>query len=309
MPRELPPLNAVRAFEAAGRNLSISKAARELGVSSGAVSHQVRLLEEYFGLPLFLRETRRVSLTSAGQACLPALTAGLDRIEEAVHRMNQAQKPGRVSVSVEISFAERWLVPRLARFRATYPEVVVELMGRPLDLEAAVYKSNFAIAYGSRRFQGLIVERMMSEHVYPVCSPTFASAYGLERPSDLRRGAPLLHDDTMARNAWYPDWSTWLSGQGQHDVDTAAGNRFTASSMALQAACEGDGIALGRGALVASDLRSGRLIAPFGIAHAPSFDYFVVGLPAALEQPQVAVFRDWLLDEGAKEGAALRPTG
>ena len=121
----------------------------------------------------------------------------------------------------------------------------------------------------------------------------------------MGRGVTFLHDDTMQRNAWYPDWSTWLNGQGLHDIDTAGGHRFTVSSMALEAACEGDGIALGRSALVGGDLRTGRLIAPFGIEHAPSFDYSVVGLPAALDEPQVALFRDWLLEEGAQESPPL----
>ncbi|NQV80338.1 MAG: LysR family transcriptional regulator, partial [Alphaproteobacteria bacterium] len=129
MPRELPPLTAIRAFEAAARNMSMTKAARELGVSPGAVSHQVRQLEEYLGVQLFLRETRKVSLTAAGQACLPALSAGLDNIEEAVRRITVAQRPGRVSVSVEASFAEHWLIPHLESFAKDYPGIVVELLG------------------------------------------------------------------------------------------------------------------------------------------------------------------------------------
>jgi LysR family glycine cleavage system transcriptional activator len=305
MPRELPPLNAVRAFEAAARNLSMALAARELGVSAGAVSQQVRQLEDYFETRLFLRGTRKISLTSAGQACLPALTEGLDRIEEAVHRLTQAQKPGRVTVSVETSFAERWLIPRLTQFNQVYPEIVVELVGRPIDPETMAYKTNIAIAYGPRRYQGLIVERIMEEGIFPVCSPAFAARHRLKHPTDLR-GIPLLHDDTMGGNAWFPDWQDWLTAQGVHDIDTAGGHRFTVAGMALESARQGQGIVLGRGALVERDLASETLTAPFGTEGGPSFDYYTVGLQAALELPQVALFRDWLMEEGSKTHAVVR---
>ena len=306
LPRQLPPLTAIRAFEAAARNLSMAKAARELGVSAGAISHQVRQLEEYFGTRLFLRETRRVSLTSAGQACLPAMTEGLDRIEEAVRRMTQAQKPGRVTVSVETSFAECWLIPRLTGFNETYPEIVIELLGRPIDPESMAYKTNLAIAYGPRRYQGLVVQRIMGEPIFPVCSERFRERFDLRKAADLRNAVPLIHDDTMLRNAWYPDWQAWLSTHDVHDLDTAGGNRHTVASMALESARQGQGIVLGRGALVQRDLDSGSLIAPLGKEGAPSFDYFTVALPAALEEPQVALFRDWLLVEGAREPEGLR---
>jgi len=305
MPRELPPLNAVRAFEAAARNLSMALAARELGVSAGAVSQQVRQLEDYFETRLFLRETRKVSLTSAGQACLPALTEGLDRIEEAVRRLTQAQKPGRVTVSVETSFAERWLIPRLTQFNQAYPEIVVELVGRPIDPETMAYKTNIAIAYGPRRYQGLIVERIMEEAVFPVCSPAFAARHRLKRPTDLR-DVPLLHDDTMSRNTWFPDWQDWLTAQDVHDIDTAGGHRFTVAGMALESARQGQGIVLGRGALVDRDFASGALTAPFGTEGASSFDYYTVGLQAALELPQVALFRDGLMEEGSNAAAVVR---
>jgi len=303
--RELPPLTAIRAFEAAARHLSMAKAARELGVSAGAVSHQVRQLEEYFGTRLFLRETRKVSLTSAGQACLPALTEGLDRIEEAMRRLTQANKPGRVTLSVESSFAEGWLIPRLTRFNEAYPEIVVELIGRPIVPETMAYKTNIAIAYGPRRYQGLVVERIMDEAIFPVCSPAFQEKHALRSPVDLR-GVPFLHDDTMSRNAWFPDWQMWLNAQNVIDLNTADGHRFTAAGMALESARQGQGIVLGRGALVERDLEAGALVAPFGADGAPTFEYYVLGLHAALEQPQVALFRDWLLKEGTTHAPALQ---
>lgn len=306
MPRELPPLNAIRAFEAAARNLSLTKAARELHVSPGAISHQVRQLEEYFGQPLFLRQHRKVSLTSAGQVCLSAMTEGLDRIEEAVRRVGQRQKPGHVSVTVETSFAERWLVPRLSRFREAHPEIVVEVAGRPIDPASLNTKTNLAIAYGARRYHGLVIERMMSEQVFPVCSPSFRDRFGLADIADLSDQIPLLHDDTMSSNADFPDWQTFLTAQEVHDIDTADGYRFTVSSMALEAAKDGQGLVLGRGALIERDLSDGSLVAPFSKLHPQSFDYYIALLPAALEEPQVVLFRDWLLDQGRSFTPQLR---
>lgn len=309
MPRELPPLNAIRAFEAAARNLSLTKAARELHVSPGAISHQVRQLEEYLGQPLFLRQHRKVSLTAAGQVCLSAMTAGLDRIEEAVRRVGQRQKPGHVSVTVETSFAERWLVPRLSLFRDAHPDIVVEVAGRPIDPTSHNTKTNMAIAYGARRYQGLVIERMMSEQVFPVCSPGFRDRYGLHDIGDLTEKVPVLHDDTMSSSPGFPGWQEWLAAQGLHDVDVANGYRFTVASMALEAARDGQGLVLGRSALIERDLSDGSLIAPFARAHPQAFDYYIVLLPAALEEPQVVLFRDWLLAQGRSFAAPLRLAG
>ncbi len=286
--------------------MSMTKAARELGVSPGAVSHQVRHLEEFLGVPLFLRETRKVSLTAAGQDCLPALSAGLDSIEEAVRRMTVAQRPGRVSVSVEASFAEHWLIPHLESFAKDYPGIVVELLGRPSDPTALTYRTHMAIAYGTRQYQGLVVQKIMSETIFPVCSPSFQAVHKLENALDFRRPIPLIHDDTMHRNAWYPTWQTWLASQGFHAIDPSLGHRFGGASMAIVAARHGHGVILGRGALVERDLAEGTLVAPLGTASSFVFDYLAVGLQAALDEPQVAVFRDWLMATGRNSGATLR---
>jgi len=301
--RNLPPLRAVRAFEAAARSLSMTKAAQELGVSPGAVSHQIKILEAFLGARLFLRETRKVSLTPAGRSFLPAITRGLDNIEEGAKRLSAVPHQSRVRVSVETTFAERWLVPKLSAFRAAYPEIEVELHGRPLDPETAAFRTNFAVAYGPRQYHGLAVERMMSEAIFPVCSPALQSEFGLAKPDDLARGVRLIHDQTFGRYSWFPTWQTWLTRQGLHQIDAEQGLGFGTSHMTIVAARDGLGVALGRGALVEQDLEDGSLVAPFGTDVSFIFDYQTVGLQAVMEEPDVAVFRDWLIEEGKRSPA------
>lgn len=281
----------------------MTRAARELGVSPGAISHQIRQLEEFLGVRLFLRETRKVSLTSAGRTFLPAITRGLDAIEEAAKRLTTVPQHSRVRVSVETTLAERWLVPRLAHFYKSYPEIEIELQGRPLDPEAAAFRTNFAVAYGPRQYHGLSVERMMSEAVFPVCSPAFQERHGLYQVADLDQSVRLLHDQTFGRYNWFPNWQVWLAKHGMHDVDTSQGMRFGTSHMAIVAASDGLGLALGRGALVENDLKSGTLIAPFGVDQSFVFDYQTVGLQAVIEEPDVALFREWLVEEGHRSSA------
>ncbi len=301
--RNLPPLRAVRAFEAAARSLSMTKAARELGVSPGAISHQIRLLEEFLGARLFLRETRKVSLTPAGRSFLPAITRGLDNIEEAAKRLTAVPLHTRVRVSVETTFAERWLVPRLAEFNAAYPEVEVELHGRPLDPETAAFRTNFAVAYGPRQYHGLAVERMMSEAIFPVCSPEVLETYALKELRDLGNGVRFIHDQTFRRYDWFPTWQVWLARHNLNDVDATQGLGLGTSHMTIVAARDGLGVALARGALVERDLADGTLVAPFGSDATFVFDYQTVGLQAVIEEPDVAIFREWLIEEGRQSPA------
>lgn len=299
MARQLPPLNALKAFEAAARNLSITKAARELNVSPGAISHQVRQLEEHFGVTLFLRLNRRIQLTSAGQACLPAVRDGFDRIEEAIRRLKKAEQPGVVTVSTEISFGERWLLPRLATFQQSYPQIDVRLLGRPIDAKASHRNSNIAIAHGYRRYQGLTVERLFSEQVLAVCSPDYRDKKRIREFADLRH-AQFIHDETLRSNAAFPDWPSFLNAAGVHDFDATSGHRFSVASMAVEAARLGQGVALGRTGLVEDLLDQGELCDPLGFHYPQTFEYFVVGLPADLDEPRVAIFWDWLLDQAAR---------
>ena len=306
MTRSLPPLNALRAFEAAARHLSFTKAAEELFVTQAAISHQVKALEETLGLPLFRRYNRRLVLTEAGQAYLPPLRDAFDGIAAATGRLRQLEATGNLTVSVLPSFAAKWLLPRLSLFRAQHPEIDVLL-------QASDHLANFghdgvdvAIRYGFGNYPGLEVNYLMGDYIFPVCSSGLLEQDPpLSEPKDLKAHT-LLHDTTaMADNTTI--WSNWLESVGVTGIDASRGPGFTDSNLMLQAAIDGQGVALGRSALVGNDLEAGRLVIPFGPRLRSSLRYYVVTPAGAGERPKIRMFRDWLLKETeadrAKEAA------
>lgn len=297
MPRRLPPLNALRAFEAAARHMSITRAAVELGVSKGAVSQQIRQLEDYFGAPLFIRLNQRIMLTAAGQACLPSVRNGFEQIEAAVRHVSQAEEPGTVGVNVETSFALKWMVPRLKGFSEAYPGVDLRFVARPVDPTNVSGTDNISIIYGIEAPSGLVVDHLLTETIVPVCSPELlksCSSKGLDALATL----PLLHDDTMKGIAAFPNWRSWLGAAGRQDVDALRGSRFTVSALAIEAAVEGSGVILGRSALIERELAEGRLV-PVVECHFPTtFDYQIIAFPGVAGEPHVGLLIDWLIGEG-----------
>ncbi|MFQ5995526.1 MAG: transcriptional regulator GcvA, partial [Acidiferrobacterales bacterium] len=260
MARRLPPLNAVRAFEAAARHLSFTKAAEELHVTQAAISHQVRALEGYLGFKLFRRLNRALVLTEEGQTYLPPVKRVFDQLFEATKRLTESESRGRLTVSVLPSFAARWLVPRLGRFREAHPDIDVRVAPAAELVDFARDDVDVAIRYGRGRYLGLRVDRLMTEDIMPVCSPALLKgAKVLKRPSDLAHHT-LLHDED------HGDWRTWLIAAGAKDVDATRGTVFTDSGMLIQAAVGGQGVALARGALAADDLAADRLVRPFELS-------------------------------------------
>ncbi len=299
MARRLPPLNALRAFEAAARHLSFTKAAEELFVTQAAISHQIKALEAALDLQLFRRLNRRLMLTDAGQLYLPALTEAFDAIDTATVRLRSDENTGRLVVSVASSLAAKWLLPRMPRFRERHPEIEVEISASERLVDFGRDNVDMAIRYGLGRYPGLRVDPLMEDTNFPVCSPgLLAGPLPLREPGDLRRHS-LLHDDVGAFDA--PDWSKWLAAVGVTGAWADRGQRYSHSSLVLQAAIDGQGVALGRSTLVALDLEAGRLVQPFGPALPSSYACYVVSPPATAERPKIKAFREWLLDEaGAK---------
>ena len=296
MRRRLPPLNALRAFEAAARHLSFTRAARELNVTQAAISHQVKALEERLGLCLFRRLNRALLLTDAGQAYLPDLRDAFDRIDAATRRLRAADDSGPLTVSVLPSFAAKWLVPRLGRFRAVAPDIDVRIApsNHLTDLDGEGV--DIAIRYGGGAWPGVRAEPLMAEDVFPVCGPELARGEPpLVTPADLARHT-LLHDDDHAR------WRMWLMAAEVADVDPGRGPVFTDSSLTIQAAVAGQGVALARSALANADLASGRLVRPFDITVPAKYAYYMVTPEGgAATRPKVVAFRDWLLAEVARD--------
>ena len=303
--RRLPPLNALRAFETAARHMNFSRAADELSVTPGAVSQQIQNLEEYVGAPLFKRTPKGLLLTDAAQTALPALREAFDRLGEAASLLTAAVDGRRVTVSAAPSFAAKWLVPRLGRFEAAHPEVDVWLSAGMELVDFASGEVDVAIRYGSGRYPGLEVQRLMSETVIPVASPELLAERPLESPEDLAHHV-LLHDGSPDADESCPDWQMWLTARGIRGVDGARGPRFNQSSLVIEAAMNGRGVALAKRALAQADIDAGRLVAPLQIATAVDFAYYVVHPKAKGRLSQVKAFVKWLGEEASQHEAELR---
>ena len=305
MRRSLPPLNSLRAFEVAARHMSISQAASELRVTPAAISHQIRLLEDHVGLPLFVRNGRGLALTVAGAAGLRDRREGFARLSAAMDAIDSLGEAGVLSVSVAPSFASKWLLPRLELFQAAHPEIDVHVAASMQLSDFMKDGIDVAIRYGAGRYTDLSVELLLNESVVPVCSPEYLMQHGpFYLPTDLTE-ATLLHDDSPDNDPSCPNWEMWLSAAGAADIDSARGPRFNQSSLVIEAAALGRGVALAKTALAARDLRQGRLVQPFSSAVKVDFAYYMVAPRAKLNLPKVSYFIDWLRSEAGKEDQQL----
>ena len=301
MRRSLPPLNALRAFEVAARHMSISQAAAELRVTPAAVSHQIRLLEDHVGLPLFMRNGRGLALTDAGSAGLRDLREGFARLGAAMDAIDSLGEAGVLSVSVAPSFASKWLLPRLELFQSAHPEIDVHVSASMQISDFVKDGIDVAIRYGAGRYSDVAVERLLTESVVPVCSPEYLMQHGpFYLPSDLTE-ATLLHDDSPDNDPSCPNWEMWLGAAGAPNIDSSRGPRFNQSSLVIEAATLGRGVALAKTALAARDLRQGRLVQPFTSSVKVDFAYYIVAPRAKLNLPKVSYFIDWLRAEAGKE--------
>ncbi|NBB15461.1 transcriptional regulator GcvA [Caulobacter sp. SLTY] len=303
--RRLPPLNALRAFEAAARHLNFSRAAEELSVTPGAVSQQIQNLEDYVGAALFKRTPKGLLLTDAAQTALPALREAFDRLAEAASLLTAAVDGRRLTLTAAPSFAAKWLVPRLGKFEEKHPQVDVWLSAGMEVVDFASGEIDLAIRYGGGRYPGLEVIKLMTETVIPVVSPGLLNENPLNDPSDLAHHI-LLHDGSPDADDSCPDWAMWLAARGIRGVDGARGPRFNQSSLVIEAAVNGRGVALAKRTLAQADLDAGRLVTPIQIATAVDFAYYVVHPKTKGRLPQVKAFVSWLMEEAAAHEAALQ---
>jgi LysR family glycine cleavage system transcriptional activator len=302
--RRLPPLNALRAFEAAARHLNFSRAADELSVTPGAVSQQIQNLEDYVGVALFKRTPKGLLLTDAAQTALPALREAFDRLAEAASLLTAAVDGRRLTLTAPPSFAAKWLVPRLGRFETAHPQVDVWLSADMELVDFANGEVDLAVRYGGGPYPGLEVMRLMRETVIPVMSPELNAANPLGAPGDLANHV-LLHDGSPDADESCPDWQMWLAARGVKGVDGSRGPRFNQSSLVIEAAMTGRGVALAKRTLAQDDLDAGRLIAPMAITTSVDFAYYVVHPKAKARLPQVKAFVSWIQGEAAAHEAAL----
>jgi len=291
----LPPLSALRAFEAVARRVSFSRAAEELNVTPGAVSQQIRLLEELLGHSLFVRNKRSVALTEAATRMLPDIQAGLEALARATSRSRIAASLDRtLTISVAPSFASKWLLPRLGDFTNQYPDI-------DLRISATVGLADFrrddvdlAIRLGRGNYPDLYVEPLFAEKLAPLCSPELLKAKGrLRKPDDLRKFR-LLHDISIPGESEQSSWERWLKLAGATQVTAQRGARFSLAELALQAAIDGAGVVLGRMVLAEADLAAGRLVRPFKVVLPLDVSYFLVMAKGSIRRQEIQCFRDWL---------------
>lgn len=294
--RRLPSLNGLRAFEAAARHESFTRAAEELAVTQGAVSHQVKALEAELGLRLFRRRPQGLALTEAGSGYLEVVRDALDRLAAGTERLRERSATGRLTVSTSPNFAAKWLVHRLGGFVSAHPEIDLRISANPQHVDFARDDVDLAVRHGEGRWPGLHAVRLYEEELFPVCSPALLE--GAAAPEELLERHVLLHLDSR------DDWSKWLGAAGLR-ADLARGPVFDQASMAIDAALDGQGIALGRTALVARDLIAARLVRPFERSLPVAYAYWIVTPAASAALPKIAGFRDWLLAEASAERARL----
>ncbi len=304
----LPPLSSLRTFLVAAQHLNFAQAAQELNVTPAAVGQQIRLLEAHLGRPLFLRQGRVLRLTEDGGALLPGLREGFGRIVQSVADLSAPDLGRPLTVSVPPSFATKWLVPRLERYKAAHPGQDVRIVASMALADLAADGVDCAIRYGGGVYPGVAVERLLTEAVIPVCSPALmAGAHPPDRLENLPHHT-LLHDDSPDDDASCPDWRMWLRAAGISTVNPLQGLSFDQSSLVLEAALAGQGVALAKARLADGDLRAGRLVQPFGLdrplcrSQGVRFAYYFLCAPDKAGDPRVQAFRAWLRVEcGAEE--------
>ena len=306
MTQRLPSLNALRAFEAVARHLSLTKVAQELHVTPAAVSHQIKSLEADLGVSLLHRLKGSFVLTETAQTALPLLSGGFEQIAEAARRLRRDETQRFLTISVSPAFAVTWLVRRLGAFSAAYPEIEVRLQTTNVRTDFASEGVDMAIRFGTGDYLGEQAIRLFDEVIFPVCSPSLLGlGPKLERPADLAAHTLLHVEWTWSMTRGEPlDWQMWLRAAGAGEVDAQHGPRFSNAGLALQAAIEGQGLALGSESLAGDELAAGRLVRPFDVALPVNFAYYLVYPEDTAERPKIASFRQWILSEIAAGASA-----
>lgn len=302
MTRKLPPLNALRAFEAAARHMSFKRAAEELHVTRAAVSQQVALLEEQLGTRLFVRMNRALRLTEAGRACLPDIQQGFDLLSSGVEQAVTEDARGALVVACSPTLASKWLVPRLDDFNGLMPEIDVRLEAQYALPDFHNEEADVALTFGPAVFADeLHADPLFAVSVVPLCSPALCRGDGaLRKPTDLTRFR-LLHDDALAQDPDLPGWASWLESFGVEGVDASRGPRFSHTMHALEAAIDSQGVLLSIDRLGVADVAAGRLTVPFDLRQPLRASYSLVIPHGWLGRPKVKAFREWLLATAAAE--------
>jgi len=297
--QQLPSTNALRSFQVSARCLSFTQAARELHVTQGAVSHQVKALEELLGVALFLRVKQKLQLTELGRGYLSYVNEALALLRTGHEYLNESNQSGVLTVSVSPNFASKWLVHRLGSFIAAHPDIELRVSASMGHVDLFNSDIDLAIRHGDNQWPDLQVTKLCDETIFPVCSPGYLARHPqLQQAEDLT-ALPLLHDRSRG------DWPRWFAFAGVEMGDLVTGPQFDQTSMVLDAAVEGQGVALARSALAARDLLSGRLVRLFAPAMPAPFGYYLVCATAAVDRSKVQRFKTWMLQQAKEEVSRL----
>jgi DNA-binding transcriptional LysR family regulator len=304
----LPSLDLLKGFEAAARHLSFTRAAEELFLTQSALSRQMQTLEEQLGMPLFERRHRQLLLTEAGQMLQATARSVLDELTQAVAVIRRDQAAQPLTLTTNQPFASLWLIPRLSRFRERHPgiDVYISADNRIIDLERE--RIDLAVRYCTETMVPPGSPRLFGERLVPVCSPGLAAdrSRPLKQPQDLARHVLLHIDDERGRFTWL-NWSAWLAAIGIQQLTPAGSLRFNHFDQVIQAAVDGQGVALGRVPLIDRLLRQGKLVAPFPSRYTTTRAYYIVRAEHAAARPETQAFVDWLQQEAREEAANTEP--
>jgi LysR family glycine cleavage system transcriptional activator len=296
--KKLPPLKSLQAFEAAGRHLSFTEAATELNVTPGAISQQIRMLEENLDSKLFKRMNRVVALTEEGVLILPLISGGFAQFNEAVVLLHQRRSDAPLTITSAPSFVSKWLIPRLSSFKSQYPDIDVRIDTSDRLVDFAREDIDVGIRFGNGVYPHLDTIFLFSFDLIPVCSPgLIENSVGLKRISDLKHHT-LLHSNYDALDPGWPDWAMWLAMVNE-DVDASHGIYFHQSDLLFQAALDGQGVALLANVMAEPEIAAGRLVQPFSNRLPVKLNYHLVTSPQKALVPKVAAFREWVLQESA----------
>lgn len=292
MVARLPSLNGLRAFESAARHMSFTQAAEELNVTQTAISHQIRRLEAELGVPLFLRLKDGLALTEDGQAYLPGIRSAFHELRYSTEQLLASRNTSVLTISTLVSVASKWLLPRLPTFQQAFPDIDVRVSASTELVDFRKGGIDAAIRYGRGNWKGLRADWLMSDEIFPVCSPALLDgAKVLNTPADLANHTMLQVSGMTAG-----DWNTWLNAAGQ-PAQLVKGSRLTfdLAMMAVQAAIDGQGVCIGRSTYVDDDLRAGRLVAPFGLRLKDDLGFYLVTPHETADSKKIVALRTWLL--------------
>ena len=299
--RRLPPANSLVVLEAAARHLNFTRAAKELGVTQAAVSRQIQLLEEHLGAAMFQRSPRSLKLTPAGQRLYKAVAMGLEHIAGTAVELRRIGPRADLTVSSSVTFASYWLMHRVAKFRASYPEIELKLLAAGPVSDLASAGVDLAVRYGSGRWPGVRTARLMDNEIFPVCSPGYRPSAPLGRPADLLSEV-LLHLVEYDRN--WVTWDAWLKSFGVEGTPRRRGLTFDNYLVLIQAALDGQGIALGGGRLAEDFIARGTLIRPIAATLGSDRGFYLIWPSEGELSPPAQLFRDWIIAEARGEKPA-----